>query len=222
MGGGYSPTSACIGHALPRQEFTSSMQQVPSWVLGPDSEPCRSPGGAVVAVRGGVAALAHRAPLSPQAGCPSTTLLSPREALDGRAPPVWGWCLLGLWEGGWEMLCLHPPGSGAGCCNITCSFGPKRGTELTTNNVQLLNVFCQKERKIKPCCKELLQAWSHWHSPVLVGPWGLWVTPWTPEKVPMAGRGGTQAVLALPSPGMGHSATPGRVGGCEERGREDI
>lgn len=160
-GGGYSPTSACIGHALPRQEVTSSMQQVPSWVLGLDSEPCRSLGGAVV----GAAALAHGAPLSPQAGCPSTTLLSPREALDGRAPPVWGWCLLGLWEGGWEMLCLHPPSSGAGCCNITCSFGPKWGTELTTNNVQLLNVFCQKERKIKPCCKELLQAWSHWHPP---------------------------------------------------------
>lgn len=72
-------------------------------------------------------------------------------------------------EGGWEMLCLHPPGSGVGCCNISCSFGPKRGTELTTNNVQLLNVFCQKERKIKPCCKEPLQPWCHWHPRVLGG-----------------------------------------------------
>lgn len=117
----------------------------------------------------------HTEPCCPlQTGCPSTILLSPQEALDGRAPQVWGWCLLGLWEGGWEMLCLHPPGSGVGCCNITCSFGPKQGTELTTNNVQLLNVFCQKERKIKPCCKEPLQTWSHWHPPMLVGPWGLW------------------------------------------------
>lgn len=36
-------------------------------------------------------------------------------------------------EGEWEMLCLHPPGSGVRCCNISCSFGPKRGTELTTD-----------------------------------------------------------------------------------------
>lgn len=34
----------------------------------------------------------------------------------------------------------------------------------------------------------------------------------------MAGRGGTQAVQALPPLGMGHSATPGRVGGPGREG----
>lgn len=74
--GGCISTSACIGHALPRQEFTSSMQLVPSSVLGLDSKPCKAPGETVVGVRGGVAALAHRA------------LLSPPDWLSQHHPPV--------------------------------------------------------------------------------------------------------------------------------------
>lgn len=88
-----------------------------------------------------------RCPL--RAGCPNPILLSPCEALEGRAPlPVRGWRLLGLREGGCEMLCLYPPGTGAECCNVTCSFGPRRGTEPTDGDVQL-QCFLSKGKKNK-------------------------------------------------------------------------
>lgn len=163
----------------------------------------------------------RRSPL--RAGCPSTILLSPQEALDGRAHRLWGWCFLGLWEGGWETVCLHPPGSGAGCCNITCSFGPKWGTELTANNVQLLNVFCQKERKIKPCCKEPLQTRCHWHPhPVLAGPWGLWVMSWTPAKGPRGREGDSTACAGTAIPWDGVFCNPRQGRGLWRRGAERI
>lgn len=49
-GRGWISISACIGHALGRQKFTRGVQPVPSWVLGLDWKPCKSPGGAVVRV----------------------------------------------------------------------------------------------------------------------------------------------------------------------------
>lgn len=86
-----------------------------------------------------------------RAGCCSPILLSLREASEGRdspsvrlvAPEV---AVLG--GRGWEILCLHPPGAGTGCCNITRSFGSKRGAEPTNGDVQL-QCFLSKGKKNK-------------------------------------------------------------------------
>lgn len=50
---------------LLRQEFTSSMQLVPSFVLGLGSKPCKAPGGTAEGVWRDEAALEHGPPLSP-------------------------------------------------------------------------------------------------------------------------------------------------------------
>lgn len=162
-------------------------------------------------------------PLSPPGWLSQHHPPVPPGGLGRQSPAVMGLVFPGT-VGGWVGDALpSSPGSGAGCCNITCSFGPKWGTELTTNNVQLLNVFCQKERKIKPCCKEPLQTRCHWHPhPVLAGPWGLWVMSWTPAKGPRGREGDSTACAGTAIPWDGVFCNPRQGRGLWRRGAERI
>lgn len=67
------------------------------------------------------------------------------------------------------MLGRLRQGEGAGCCTAVCSLRP---TVEPSRRAAVYNfhVFCQKERKIKPCCKEPPLLWLFLMQVLLPGP----------------------------------------------------
>lgn len=85
-------------------------------------------------------------------------------------------------------------------------------TAMYNFNVGLF-FFVKRKEKIKTCCKELLQAPSHWQPPTLAGPWGPQVRCQTPA---MAGSGWWDAGspgLSPASPAVASLCPQSRIGG---------